>query len=129
MSSLYMEIEGRRAVILDYAQRYDCHTFVETGTSDGTTTAAMVPHFNTLYTIEIDEGLWTSATYQFFTEPKVTCMLGDSAEQLPYLMPKLTGPTIFWLDGHYCGGATRGSLDSPVESELKTILTRHPKEV
>ena len=119
MSNLYMEIEGRRAVIIDYAQRYGIRTFVETGTADGSTTAAMVPYFDKLHTIEIDEGMYLSAIQQFnYLDGKVGCWYGDSAVRLPELVSQLTAPALFWLDGHYCGGPTRGSLDSPVVSEL-----------
>jgi hypothetical protein len=127
MSDLYMPIEGRRAVIIDYAREYNISIFVETGTADACTTQAMVPYFAKLYTIEIDVQLWMAACDMFMGEDKVHTLLGDSADVLPGLMPKLTGPTIFWLDGHYCGGATRGSLDSPVESELETVLAQAPE--
>jgi hypothetical protein len=128
MSDLYMPIEERRIVILDYAQQYGCRTFVETGTADASTTQAMVPFFDMLYTIEIDEALYIRA-FDLFSKQhdKVVCLWGDSSVRLPLLMPKLTGPTIFWLDGHYCGGATRGELDSPVESELVTVLGSAPE--
>lgn len=127
---LYMTMDERRAVILDYAQRFDIHLFVETGTADGSTTAAMVPHFDGLWTIEIDEALYTHALLLFQNEPKVVPMLGDSTFQLPRVVEILEWaekPAIFWLDGHYCGGATRGPLDSPVVSELETVLSKAPK--
>jgi hypothetical protein len=122
MSDLYMPIEERRKVILDYAQRYNIRTFVETGTADGSTTAAMVPYFDELYTIEIDEGMYNHARLIFENASKVHCILGDSGHHLPWVMATITDPILFWLDGHYCGGPTRGSLDSPVQSELQTAI-------
>lgn len=123
----YMPMDARRVVMLDYAQQYECRNFVETGTADGSTTAAMVPHFDSLFTIEIDLDLYNAAFSQFANEPKVKCLHGDSSDVLPDLMSQLSVPTLFWLDGHYCGGNTRGTLDSPVVSELETVLTKAPK--
>lgn len=128
MSDIYMPMEQRREVILGYAVQGGCRIFVETGTADGSTTAAMIPHFDQLYTIEIDEQLYLNAVQQFNQyEGKVGCIWGDSGDRLPDLMPQLTGPTLFWLDGHYCGGATRGTLDTPVVSELETVLAKAPE--
>lgn len=127
MSDLYMPIEGRREVIKTYAEYYNLRIFVETGTADGSTTAALVPFFDRLFTIEIDPGMYHAAAQQFASEQKVICILGDSGVQLPELMPRLIGPALFWLDGHYCGGPTRGEEDSPVVTELATLWTQAPK--
>lgn len=116
---LYMPIEGRREVIKSLAMTYGIRTFVETGTADGSTTEAMVPYFDKLYTVEIDPGMWAAACDKFTsTDGKVTCLLGDSGQVLYSILPLLEEPAIFWLDGHYCGGPTRGDDDSPVIEEL-----------
>lgn len=121
MSSLYMEIEERRQVIINYARDYNIRVFVETGTSDGSTTQAMIPYFDELYTVEIDEGWATHARLLFEKESKVHPFMGDSSVWLFDMVKQLqvyNTPAIFWLDGHYCGGATRGEFDSPVITEL-----------
>ena len=42
------------------------------------------------------------------------------------MLTKLSAPALFWLDGHYSGGATaRAELDTPVIAELRAILG-HP---
>jgi hypothetical protein len=51
---------------------------------------------------------------------------GDSAVLLPRVLTGLTGPALFWLDGHYSGpGTARGAKDTPLEAELAAI-TSHP---
>jgi hypothetical protein len=123
--SEYMEIEDRRNVIRQYASTFNIHTFVETGTSDGSTTAALIPDFDQLYTIEIDEGWYNHAQLLFANESKVSPILGDSTVKLPEiveLLQKTNTPALYWLDGHYCGGATRGLLDSPVVAELTAVF-------
>jgi len=48
---------------------------------------------------------------------------GDSAKILNEIVPELTGPAIFWLDGHYSGGITaRGDKDCPIYEEIDAIL-------
>ena len=129
MSALYMPIENRREVILNYARNYNIRCFVETGTADAGTTNAMVPYFDYLWTIEIDPALYEHACLIFENAHKVVCILGDSAVKLPEVVEALNQagtPAIFWLDGHYCGGATRGEVDSPVISELETLLVKAP---
>jgi hypothetical protein len=130
MSELYMPIEARREVIRQYAKEYGCTIFVETGTADASTTIALVHDFETLYTIEIDEGLWQRAYDIFAQMPHVLCLKGDSAQVLPDLLDTINEhpkPIIFWLDGHYCGGPTRGEVDSPVVDELITIFAKAPE--
>ena len=125
---LYMPIEARRDVIKDYANEYNIRVFVETGTADGLTTQSLIPYFDELYTIEIDEGLYNQAQLMFEREPKVECFLGDSGFVLSNVLEHwVDTPAIFWLDGHYCGGPTRGTVDSPVIQELETCWTMAPK--
>ena len=117
----YMEMGDRRQVIINYARDYNIRCFVETGTADGSTTDALIPHFDELYTVEIDEGMATHARLLFANEPKVHCFMGDSGVWLYDMVKQLqvdNTPAIFWLDGHYCGGPTRGATDSPVIEEL-----------
>lgn len=122
--SEYMPIEARRHVILDYANEYNIRVFVETGTADASTTNFMVPYFDELYTVEIDEGLYNRARLIFENASKVHCFLGDSGVWMESMVKHLTTyntTAIFWLDGHYCGGPTRGTTDSPVMNELAYV--------
>jgi hypothetical protein len=52
---------------------------------------------------------------------------GDSVEVLPQVLAKLSGPTLFWLDGHYCAGpSARGDTDTPIAKKLSLVLSRPP---
>ena len=43
---------------------------------------------------------------------------------------KLDEPCLFWLDGHYsAGGTAKGSKETPILEELKSIFTTHKKHV
>ena len=43
---------GKHDVILEYAKRFRCTTFIETGTENGDTIEAVRPAFTELYSIE-----------------------------------------------------------------------------
>jgi len=53
---------------------------------------------------------------------------GTSEEQLPQLLPTLSGDVNFWLDGHYSAGMTyQGSVDTPIVAELACIEGQMPR--
>lgn len=116
---MILTADQRVAVLRQYGG--GCPWFVETGTADGYTTAALIPEFDRLITIELDADRYRSvAAQRFLHEPKVLPLLGDSAEWLCEIVHVLTEPTLFWLDAHYSGG-TRGDVDTPVRDELDMI--------
>jgi len=52
----------------------------------------------------------------------VHILAGTSEQQLPQLLPTLSGDVNFWLDGHYSAGITyHGSVDTPIVTELACI--------
>ncbi len=114
------------AVISAIAQRFDCKTLVETGTFLGDMVARTRHLFERVYTIEVDQTLHARAVARFQEDPCVSVLHGDSAHVLPKILDQLTGPAVFWLDGHYSGGSTgKGDLETPVQTEVELIL-RHP---
>lgn len=117
----YLPPQKRREILRDYGQRHGLEFFVETGTANGDTPAALMPHFQHLYTIEVGEGQWRAAV-QRFKGRHVTCLHGDSAEQLPKVLSELgDNRALFWLDGHACGG-DRAKKDTPILEELDAIF-------
>lgn len=99
--------------------------FVETGTYMGDTVFRMEPIFKQLYTIEINPQFYQQ-TIRMYHKPKIQFILGDSSEQLNILVPKIIGPTIFFLDGHWSASNTgRGSKDCPLIEEVTCITNLH----
>lgn len=109
----------------EYAQKFGLDVLVETGTYKGDMIAAMKDGFRKLYSIELADHFFEAAAQRFCTEDKITILHGDSGVVLEKLVPKLDGPALFWLDGHYSAGTTaRGDKDTPVIEELGHILKR-----
>ena len=100
--------------------------FVETGTFRGGTTQWAATHFSTVHTIERSEGLYNDYNKRLRQLPGVTPHLGDSREVLPGVLQQIGDANIlFWLDGHWSGGATAGEDDEcPLMGELQCLTGR-----
>ena len=117
--------EYKVSVILNYAQRFQTPTLIETGTYLGETVEDTRGVFEHVWSIEIDEQLHEAAARQFAADANVTIVRGDSAKVLPSMLATQEGPVLFWLDGHYSGGTTsRGDSDTPILAELEAVLAR-----
>jgi hypothetical protein len=112
---------AKHEMIIDYATRYNLHTFVETGTFHGSTLFATMPYFDNLYSIELSPTLHDENRRMFRDYPKVHLCQGDSGEVLPRLLEFIDRPILFWLDAHPSGGETVGA-SSPLEEELTAIF-------
>jgi hypothetical protein len=116
----------KQDILLRYQQQRRFRTFVETGTFTGEMIAAMRPHFERLISIEMAPAIYEAARRRFAGDSRVELLLGDSGSLLPNVLAALDHAALFWLDGHYMGGATaRADLDSPVKAELASLF-RHP---
>jgi hypothetical protein len=123
-------------------------TYVETGTLYGNGALSAEPHFDKIYTIELDRKLHKQAKRRFLGHPKIVCLQGDSKEVLVALIPELP-PTgvIFFLDAHWSGDHTvdweksvwKGHVQSayvgekptsenqvPLLGELEAIVSDYP---
>lgn len=102
--------------------------WVETGTFLGETTALLARHATHVYSLEPAQKLYERAAKKFGSNPRVT-IIGQPSEQVfPELLPKLTGPVNFWLDGHYSAGPTfKGAIDTPIREELAAIAANLKK--
>lgn len=95
--------------------------FIETGTHYGSTTFAMEPLFDKLYTIELGPNVYNT-TKGAYKGKKIEFILGDSSDVFPFLLPKIDEKAVFFLDGHYSGGGTaQGEKDCPLVEELEAI--------
>jgi hypothetical protein len=106
------------------------NAFVETGTYRGDTVEAMRSRFRDVWSIELSHDLATAAARRFAGAPNVRILEGDSATILPTILPELLEPSLFWLDGHWCGGETaHGETETPLLAELIAVLARPQPDV
>lgn len=113
----------KQQTIAAYGKQYGLKNLVETGTYLGEMVEAQKNIFAKIYSIELSEKLFRKAVQKFKAFNHIYLLQGDSGKVLSTLMPSLTGPALFWLDGHYSGGITAlADKECPVPEELETIL-------
>jgi hypothetical protein len=113
----------KQLTVSEYARNFGCQVLVETGTFRGDMIEAQRSNFKRVYSVELANGLWEKAVTRFQNDPHVTIIQGDSSRVLRELVPTLTEATLFWLDGHYCGGDTAmGDKECPIYAEIEAIL-------
>ena len=114
----------KEQAVSDMAKLFGISTLVETGTYLGDMLWAQKDNFKNIYSIELDPKIFAAAKKKFSRFSNIHLLLGDSGRVLAELLPQISGPAVFWLDGHYSGGVTgRGGLDTPIMQELKNILS------
>jgi len=107
----------------DYAEKFNLHVFIETGTYMGEMVEALLNRFPKIISIEFDPKLAQRAKSKFSSMPHVTILQGDSGKILPKLLKKIKEPCLFWLDAHYSGGVTgKADSDTPIIQEIKAIM-------
>jgi len=118
----------KQNIVRKHARQYDINTFIETGTYLGDMIWAMRSMFLKIYSIELDELLFTKAKKRFSKFQHINILKGDSGVVLKEILDDIKVPCIFWLDGHYSGGITaKGELETPILKELKVIMSHHVK--
>lgn len=116
--------ELKRHVLRDYGRRFGLKILVETGTNEGVMIDACKAFFAELHTIELSPELHARAKARFQKDKHVRLIFGDSAQEMPGVLRQLTGPALFWLDGHYSAGNTaKGEKDTPIVEELHHIFS------
>jgi hypothetical protein len=94
---------------------------VETGTFRGGTARSLATVFPSVVTIELSEDLHRTAAASLRDVPQVRALQGHSARRLGELTDP-TLPTLYYLDGHWSGGATGGNDDEcPILDELAAM--------
>lgn len=113
----------KQMAIEDYRVKYNCRILIETGTYLGEMVEAQLKRFSRIISIELSELFYKKAKQKFKFNPNIELLHGDSGKKLSEVVPLLTEPALFWLDGHYSGGKTaRAEKDCPVPEELNIIL-------
>lgn len=116
------------SMIKDEAKKNDLHTFIETGSHYGETTAAVASAFDRVVTMELADDLYTKVKNRFAGDARVGVLRGDSSVLLPETLQTVNQPALFWLDAHYSGGVTaKGEKETPIKEELEAILSHKVK--
>lgn len=101
---------------------FGIQTFVETGTHLGASALWASDRFQRVVTIEASEEFYNSAKQRLETKTNISIVLGDCRACLPQIIANLSSPSLFWLDGHYSGGATFGEKDEcPLLGEIAVL--------
>ena len=113
----------KQRTIQHFADRFELKILVETGTYYGDMVEAMKRRFSRIYSIELNRELCERAAQRFQRDRHIRIIQGDSGVELGKLVGELDQPALFYLDGHYSGGATaKGSNDTPIFDELAHIF-------
>lgn len=111
--------------MLAYAARFKAKTLIETGTYWGEMIQAMKPHFDRVVSIELSPYFYERAKRIFRRDKNVELINGDSGKEMGRVVDTLQDRALFWLDGHYSGGATaKGEKETPIFDELAQIFER-----
>ncbi len=114
---------NKQSILSFYQKKFNLKTLVETGTYRGDMVEAMRCKFEKVYSIELGENLCKDAQERFKGDFHIEILCGDSEKVLEDLIPKLSKPTLFWLDAHYSRGVTaKAELDTPILKELEIII-------
>jgi hypothetical protein len=117
----------KREVLCSTVRQRGLHTLVETGTFRGDTVRALRSSFRTIYSIELDDGLYQEAVHRCRNQRNARLLRGDSAVLMPHVLRELRDPALSWLDAHWSGLETATSdLETPILAELKAILAGAP---
>lgn len=113
----------KQMAIIEYQQKYNYETLIETGTFLGEMVEAQKKRFKRIISIELGMDLYWKAKEKFKKDKNITILQGDSGKVLPKILLDINEPVIFWLDGHYSAGITaKGEKESPIFEELNAIL-------
>ncbi len=114
--------------VADLRGRLQLARAVETGTYLGVTARALAGVFPEVVTIELAPKLHQRASIALSDLAQVTPLQGHSCDRLAEVAGAAV-PTLYFLDGHWSGGVTKGAEDQcPVLAELAAIGTGHPDD-
>ncbi len=113
----------KRMTVLEYANRFNAETFVETGTYLGDMVYAVRNSFKEIFSIELSKHLYDLVKKRFAEYDHIQLINGDSYDELKNVIDRIGGTCVFWLDGHYSGGITaKGKKDAPIIEEINAIF-------
>ena len=97
-------------------------TWIETGTYLGDTTSKLSKIAKKVISIEPQTELSLFASTRLKRKKNVAVINATSEGCIIKVLAGVSGPTCFWLDGHYSGDVTfQGNEVSPISAELSAI--------
>jgi hypothetical protein len=97
-------------------------TWIETGTYLGDTTSKLARIAKKVISIEPQSELSVFASTRLRSKKNVEVINATSESCIAKVLKEVSGPTCFWLDGHYSGDVTfQGFEISPILKELDAI--------
>ena len=97
-------------------------TWIETGTYLGDTTSKLARIAKRVISIEPQAELSVFASRRLQRKKNVEVINATSESCIAKVLEGVSGPTCFWLDGHYSGDVTfQGTEISPISAELSAI--------
>ena len=118
----------KHALLIDFGRRFLINVFLETGTFEGDTPAAVKDHFGEVYSIELSPKYHAQSAARFASDRRVHILLGSSSEILPEVIKgiRTPGPILFYLDAHVHTG---GGDSDQVPAELVAIDRYRPESL
>ncbi len=118
----YVSFSIPKKIVLRFKEKGGIKNFVETGTYKGGTCFWAGHHFDNVYTIEIDPAISKATSEDPACPANIKFYVGNSKDVLPKLVAELKGPSVFWLDGHWCNVSEMGKdMECPLIDELKAL--------
>ncbi|MDZ4816963.1 MAG: hypothetical protein SGI71_11935 [Verrucomicrobiota bacterium] len=113
---------------LELASTFQIKNLIETGTYYGGTTEWASHHFKSVHTIEFSKTIFEATSAKLKHLTNIRFRFGDSRAVLKEIQSEISGPSLFWLDAHWCSGDTYGKEDQcPLLEELRIINEQFPE--
>lgn len=113
-----------RQLISTIQENFKYRNFIETGTYMGATSIWASSLFEKVYTIEVNPKLSSQAAMNANGKSNIRFIHGDSATELGKVSENLEGSSLYWLDGHWCGGVEKLTHECPLMHELNVITIK-----
>ena len=110
-----------RQLICSIQEHFRYRNFIETGTYKGATSIWASSLFEEVFTIEVNPELSSQAVMNANGQSNIRFIHGDSSTELKIVSESLQGTSMYWLDGHWCGGVEKLTDECPLMDELNAI--------
>jgi hypothetical protein len=120
-----IEFSAPKKFIYSIQEKFQYTNFIETGTYMGETSIWASTLFKNVFTIEVNPELSQAAVRRAQGKANISFICGDSSLMLKDISKNLTGTSLYWLDGHWCGGVSKLTGECPLIAELNSILSRN----